>query len=129
MAEAAGRSAGGFDADKARAAWTAVGEGTAAANEQQAREAAAIAGIEAEIRALEAVQGRPRPGPQPLTDLVIAVEAARELTADLSVTYRVAGARWTPVYDAVLDTESRKVELVRRAMVTSAPARTGATCA
>jgi uncharacterized protein (TIGR02231 family) len=125
-AEAAAKDGKGFDLTQARAAWTAVGEGTAQANEALQVELARSADVEAEIKAIELATGRPRPGLLPLVDLAIAVEAPRDLAAVLRVTYRVGGARWTPVYDAALDTVANgpvaKVNLVRRAAVTQ---RTG----
>lgn len=124
-AEAAGKDGAGFDVDRARAAWLAVGEGTAQANEGLIVEQARAADVEAEIRAVEATIGRGRPPALPVVDLAIAVEAEREGAAQFSVTYRVAGARWTAVYDARLDTQANgaaKLELVRRAAVTQ---RTG----
>ncbi len=125
-AEAAAKDGKGFDIAQARAAWAAVGEGTAQANEALQSESTRAADLEAEIRALEAVTGRPRPNAQPLVDLAIAVEAGRDLAAGFKVTYRVGNARWSPVYDAALDTVANspvaKVSLVRRASVTQ---RTG----
>jgi uncharacterized protein (TIGR02231 family) len=124
-AEAAAKGPAGFDVDRARAAWTAVGEATAAANAALQGETTRAAELDAEIRAIEAAIGRPRPGQQPLTDLAVAVEAGRDLTAKLTITYRVAGARWTPLYDAALDTSGAgpaRLSLVRRASVTQ---RTG----
>jgi len=125
-AEAAAKDGKGFDIAQARAAWAAVGEGTAQANEGLQSESTRAADLEAEIRALEAVTGRPRPNAQPLVDLAIAVEAGRDLAAGFKVTYRVGNARWSPVYDAALDTVANgpvaKVSLVRRASVTQ---RTG----
>lgn len=125
-AEAVAKDGKGFDLAQARAAWTAVGEGTAAANEALQVEMARAADLDAEIKAAEMAAGRPRTGLAPLVDLAIAVEAPRDLSASLRVTYRVAGARWTPVYDAALDTVANgpaaKVSLVRRASVTQ---RTG----
>lgn len=125
-AEAAAKDGKGFDLTQARAAWTAVGEGTAAANEALQVETARAADLDTEIKAIELAAGRPRPGLAPVVDLAIAVEASRDLAASLRVTYRVAGARWTPVYDAALDTVANgpvaKVNLVRRAAVTQ---RTG----
>jgi uncharacterized protein (TIGR02231 family) len=61
----------------------------------------------------------------PVIDLAIAVEAGRDIAANLTVTYRVGNARWTPVYDAALDTSGAgvaRVSLVRRASITQ---RTG----
>ncbi|MCX7323930.1 MAG: mucoidy inhibitor MuiA family protein [Hyphomicrobiales bacterium] len=125
-AEAAAKDGKGFDIAQARAAWAAVGEGTAQANEALQSESTRAADLEAEIRALEAVTGRPRPNAQPLVDLAIVVEAGRDLAAGFKVTYRVGNARWSPVYDAALDTVANgpvaKLSLVRRASVTQ---RTG----
>jgi uncharacterized protein (TIGR02231 family) len=120
-AEAAAKEGKGFDLAQARAAWTAVGEGTAQANEALQGEMARAADLDVEIKATEMAAGRPRPGLAPVVDLAIAVEAPRDLSASLRVTYRVGGARWTPVYDAALDTVANgpiaKVNLVRRAAV------------
>ena len=124
-AEAAAKEGKGFDIAQARAAWQAVGEATAAANQALQEEGARAAELEAEIRAVEAAASRPRMGLVPLVDLAVAVEAEREAAAVIRVTYRVSGARWTPVYDARLDTDGAgppRVELVRRAAVTQ---RTG----
>lgn len=124
-AEAAAKEGRGFDIAQARAAWQAVGEATAAANQALQEEGARAAELEAEIRAVEAAASRPRTGLVPLVDLAVAVEAEREAAAVIRVTYRVSGARWSPVYDARLDTDGAgppRVELVRRAAVTQ---RTG----
>ena len=125
-AEASAKDGKGFDIAQARAAWAAVGEGIAAANEAAQAEAVRLADIEAEIRAVEAASGRQRPSLVPVVDVAVSVEAARDMGAAFRVTYRVAGARWAAVYDAQLDTAANgpvaKVNLVRRASVTQ---RTG----
>jgi uncharacterized protein (TIGR02231 family) len=124
-AEAAVKDGKGFDLAQARAAWTAVGEGTAAANEALQVQTARAAEVEARIRAIETAAGRPRPGAAPVVDLAVSVEAASALSAALTVTYRVGSARWTAVYDAALDTAANgpaRINLVRRASVSQ---RTG----
>lgn len=125
-AEASAKEGNGFDIAQARAAWAAVGEGTAAANMAAHEEAARAADIEAEIRAVEAAAGRQRQPSAPVVDVAISVEAARDLGLGLKVTYRVSGARWVAAYDAQLDTAANgpvaKVNLVRRASVSQ---RTG----
>jgi uncharacterized protein (TIGR02231 family) len=80
-----------------------------------------LADLDARINALQQARPRaPRPG-APLRDVAIAVEAATALTGDVTVTYRVAGASWLPVYDARLDTGSKDTKpslaLVRRARI------------
>lgn len=125
-AEAAVKEGKGFDLAQARAAWAAVGEGTAQANESLQIEQQRAADLDAEIKAAELAGGRPRQPPLPMVDLAIAVEADRELSSQLSLSYRVGGARWSAVYDAQLDTQANgaaaKVNLVRRAAITQ---RTG----
>jgi uncharacterized protein (TIGR02231 family) len=120
--EAGAREARGLDLAAARAAWEAVGAATAQANTRRQEAARKADSLEAQIRALEAALGRPRPGLAPLLDLAIAVDAERAMAATISVTYRVQGARWTPLYDAELDTSAAgpaaSLTLVRRANIT-----------
>ncbi|MCU0818824.1 MAG: mucoidy inhibitor MuiA family protein [Beijerinckiaceae bacterium] len=74
--------------------------------------------INEEITALEAAVGQP--GTQnPRRVAAIAVEAPEAIKATLTVSYRVAGASWRPVYDARLDTRGAKpsLELTRRALI------------
>jgi uncharacterized protein (TIGR02231 family) len=75
--------------------------------------------IESEIAALE--RARPqtgRPG-APKRDVAIAVEAPAPVTAEFTVSYRVAGANWTPLYEARLATGSAgakpEISFMRRA--------------
>ncbi len=63
-----------------------------------------IADLDAEIAALEKARPLvPRAG-QPKRDVAIAVEAKAPIAADISVSYRVSGASWLPVYEARLTT-------------------------
>jgi uncharacterized protein (TIGR02231 family) len=74
--------------------------------------------INEEITALEAAVGQP--GTQnPRRVAAITVEAPEAIKATLTVSYRVAGASWRPVYDARLDTRGAKpsLELTRRALI------------
>lgn len=74
--------------------------------------------INEEIAALEAAIGQP--GTQnPRRVAAIAVEAPEAIKATLTVSYRVSGASWRPVYDARLDTRGAKpaLELTRRALI------------
>lgn len=91
---------------------------------------ASIAEIDARIKALEAA----RPAPSiagPLLDVAVDVESPQAGKIRLILNYRVAGARWTPAYDARLDTGGKnpgvkdgkpRLELIRRAQVSQ---RTG----
>ncbi len=87
---------------------------------------AAAAEIDVRIKALEAA----RPAPSiagPTQDVAVDVEAPQAGKIRLILNYRVAGARWTPAYDARLDTGGQnngkpQLELIRRAQVSQ---RTG----
>ncbi|PPD13944.1 MAG: hypothetical protein CTY25_11960 [Methylobacterium sp.] len=71
-----------------------------------------------EIAALEAAIGRPdRQNTRRIA--AIAVEAPEALKATLTISYRVSGAAWRPVYDARLETRGAKpsLELTRRALI------------
>lgn len=115
-----------MDAANWPAAWAAIGEQLAKVNEDIRVFTAQLRDIDGEIAALERARPRPpRPG-APVVDVTIALEAAAAAKATLTVTYRVAGASWRPLYDARLDTGGKgkkpSLELVRRAAVTQ---RTG----
>jgi uncharacterized protein (TIGR02231 family) len=102
-----------------RAAFAAVGEEVASADaairdaERKQRE------LDREIARLE--QDRAQKPPSRL-EVRIELAAAAATKATLRVTYAVRNARWTPLYDARLDTgaKDRKpaLELVRRAEIT-----------
>jgi uncharacterized protein (TIGR02231 family) len=104
-----------------RAAFAAVGEEVASADtairdaERKQRE------LDREIARLE--QDRAQKPPSKL-EVRIELAAAAATKATLRVTYAVRNARWTPLYDARLDTGARDrkaaLELVRRAEITQA---------
>jgi len=104
-----------------RAAFAAVGEEVASADaavrdaERKQRE------LDREIARLE--QDRAQKPPSRM-EVRIELAAAAATKATLRVTYAVRNARWTPLYDARLDTgaKDRKpaLELVRRAEITQA---------
>lgn len=77
-----------------------------------------IADLDAEIAALEKARPlAPRAG-QPKRDVAIAVEAKAPVAADISVSYRVSGASWLPVYEARLTTggsNAAEIAFTRRA--------------
>jgi uncharacterized protein (TIGR02231 family) len=77
-----------------------------------------ITDLDAEVAALEKARPlAPRAG-QPKRDVAIAVEAKAPVAADISVSYRVAGASWLPVYEARLTTGSAnaaEIAFTRRA--------------
>jgi uncharacterized protein (TIGR02231 family) len=105
------------------AAWDAVGAAMAKTGEDLRLARAAGEEIDARLKALEAA--RPTPGPKGATrDVAVDVEAAASGKARLVLTYRLAGARWSPSYEAHLDTGGKDgkpaLSLSRRAIVTQA---------
>ena len=113
-----------LDIEKWPLAWEAIGSGLAKMNERLVALKADALRLGQEIAALERARPpAPRPG-APKRDVMIAVEAGAALKGVLTVTYRVSGAGWQPMYDARLVTtgDKPKLELVRRASVTQ---RTG----
>jgi uncharacterized protein (TIGR02231 family) len=104
-----------------RAAFAAVADEVAAADAAIREAARKQRDIDREIARLE--QDRATKPPSKL-EVKIALAANAPAKATLHVTYTVPNARWTPVYDARLDTgaKDRKpaLELVRRAEITQA---------
>jgi uncharacterized protein (TIGR02231 family) len=104
-------------------AWDAVGAALAKNGEALREARAAGDEIDARIKALEAA--RPAQAPKGAArDVAVDVEAPAGGKFRLAVTYRVAGARWTPAYEAHLTTSGKdgkpQLELKRRAVVTQA---------
>jgi uncharacterized protein (TIGR02231 family) len=104
-----------------KAAWDAIRVGLGDVNEELRTLSARSRELDADIAALERARPQPpRPG-APKRDVAVAVEASAPVKGELRLSYRVAGAGWSPLYDARLDTggEGRKpsLELVRRAQV------------
>ncbi len=110
-----------FEVGQWQTAWEAIGAGLAGVGEEIRLARARGRDLDGQIGALERARPTPaRPG-APKRDVSIALEAASALQGEIRVTYRVAGASWTPLYDARLDTGApdRKpsLDLVRRAQI------------
>lgn len=76
------------------------------------------ADLDAEIAALEKARPHAPRGGQPKRDVAIAVEAQKPVQAELTVSYRVAGASWLPVYEARLSTgAAAEIAFTRRAEI------------
>jgi uncharacterized protein (TIGR02231 family) len=101
-----------------RAAFAAVAEEIAAADRIIRDAKLRQRDIDRELARLEAAM---KADPPRKMEVRIALAAEAAANATLRVTYSVRGARWTPVYDARLDTgaDGRKpaLELVRRAEI------------
>ena len=82
--------------------------------------------IDEDIRLIEISRQAPPAKASPAREVSVALEAGAAGKARLTLTYRIAGAGWRPLYDARLDTggagRAAALELVRRASVTQ---RTG----
>ena len=75
--------------------------------------------LDEQIAALESQQKKPRPKAADRV-LVVAVNAAAAVHAKLSLSYRIGGLGWTPVYDAALKTDDAggpNLILIRRAAI------------
>ncbi|MGZ3359661.1 MAG: mucoidy inhibitor MuiA family protein [Xanthobacteraceae bacterium] len=105
--------------DEWRAAFAAVAEEVASADTAIREAERKQRDIDREIARLEADRATRPPG---RLEVRIDLAAATATRAALRVTYSVRNARWTPLYDARLDTgaKDRKpaLELVRRAEIT-----------
>jgi uncharacterized protein (TIGR02231 family) len=101
-----------------RAAFLAVAEEVAAADEAVRAAERKQRDIDREIERLESERGA---NPPRKLEVRVDLNAASAGPAQLRVTYSVSGARWTPLYDARLDSgaKDRKpaLELVRRAEI------------
>lgn len=77
-----------------------------------------IADLDAEIAALEKARPQALRLGQPKRDVAIAVEAEKPVQAELTVSYRVSGASWLPVYEARLSTgAAAEIAFTRRAEI------------
>jgi uncharacterized protein (TIGR02231 family) len=103
-------------------AWEAVGAALGKVNEDIRGLAARVKELEKEIETLEEAQPDVAEPGQPKQDVVVAVDTKLALEGALTLSYRVNGARWRPLYDARLDTGGKSgkpsLELIRRAQVT-----------
>ena len=114
----------GLPLDQWAAAWETIGEALEKAAVAVVSLQARVEALDLDIAAAEKARPAAPPDGQPRRDVAIALDAPAAAEAALRVTYRVAGARWTPVYDLRLDTggKDRKpaLEVVRRAQVSQA---------
>jgi uncharacterized protein (TIGR02231 family) len=106
-------------------AWDVVGAALAKVGEDLRVARAGVAELDDQIKTLEPT--RPLPSPRgPAQDVTIDIEAPASGKMRLSLNYRIAGASWTPAYDARLETGGQApgqkagkphLELTRRAII------------
>jgi uncharacterized protein (TIGR02231 family) len=111
---------GNLDLDQWTKALDLVGRNLQAVNDELRGLRLEIERIDGEIAALEPPADRLRPVPRDVKrTATLGVEAAGATSLTLTVSYRVSGAGWRPVYDARLETRGAApgLELTRRAMI------------
>ena len=119
----AARPTGGADAAAAvtgahlGAVVTTVGTSAAAARARVREAAVRQRGVDREIDKLKADLARIASERRSSTDVTVTVDADAAGSAPLTVAYRVAGAGWGWVYQARLDTTTRRLELERQGQV------------
>ena len=113
-----GKETRSFEIESWKKAWDLIGNGVQTANDELRTLRIDETRLDEEITVLEAASA-PQQGNQPKRAAAIAVESVGGGKANLTLSYRVRGAAWRPIYDARLDTRSTKptLELVRRAMI------------
>lgn len=94
--------------------WDAIGTALVKVNEELRGLRNKAKDVEADIAALERARPTGARTGAPRHDVAIAVAAATPVAAEFSVSYRVSGASWLPVYEARLSTgsEARPPEMV-----------------
>ncbi len=107
-------------------AWNAVGEGLAKVAEEIQAVQIRLRNVQQEIQTLQASNRGNVSGSQPSRMVRVDVDARGAGKLQMTLTYRVSGARWQPVYDARLESSGKNgtpsLELIRRASITQ---RTG----
>ena len=109
------RQSGELAVEKWNAAWNEVGAGMAAVAEELRAASVKAQELDLEIARLDPARSAVPLGQS--RDITIALHAETATQAVLTISYSVAGASWTPLYDAKLDTSKLTLELVRRAAV------------
>lgn len=119
--EKLGPETGPLPVDRWSAAWAAVGTELAHTAQEMNKAKVELSEIQERIRALETSNRPPDQSGRPTREVVVELEAAQAGRARVAIAYRVAGASWSPLYDARLATpkagERAQMELVRRAQV------------
>jgi uncharacterized protein (TIGR02231 family) len=83
---------------------------------------AQIQDLDAQVRKVRAEINQVRTGQKQTYEVRIPVDAAKATRLSVDLSYQIPGARWTPVYDARLDTKSGGLQMVQYGSVSQ---RTG----
>jgi uncharacterized protein (TIGR02231 family) len=123
LSKSAADSVGGKNADgqmrpdQWEQAWSRLQAGSDQTFKELAAEEVALRGIDEQIRKAEADLRAVRTGARNETHLRIAVDAPKDGLMEVAVQYQIAGASWSPVYDARLATEAGKLTLAQFGIV------------
>ncbi|PKM44598.1 MAG: aspartate ammonia-lyase [Gammaproteobacteria bacterium HGW-Gammaproteobacteria-1] len=113
-------SGGTFAPEKWPAAWQAIGNGMADTNKARVALQKESRSLDEQIKKAEQELNQIRSGRRDSITAAIHVEAAQAGPATFELTYQVPGASWSPVYDARLATEQRRLHLTQAAWVRQA---------
>lgn len=115
-----------LDIEKWTTAWDAVGNALGKINEDIRAARGDLRELDDKIKALENSTRAPDTRTRPLREVTVELEAGSALKGKVTLSYRVAGASWRPVYDARLTTDTKggkaSLDIVRRALISQ---RTG----
>lgn len=100
-----------------RSVWNAVGEDLAQINEAIRQQSVKLRAIDKEIARLTAERNRPLTATNQQMEVRVALTASDAAKGAVTVSYKVNAARWTPLYDARLDTQKNELEIVRQAEI------------
>lgn len=103
--------------EKWPAAWQAIGSGMAETNKARHALMQQLREIEVKISKTEQELNQIRSGRRDSISALINLESERAQRVQLSISYQVPGASWSPVYDAQLHTEQARLELGQAAYV------------
>lgn len=94
-----------------------ISSGAAAARAKIRAATIAIRDLDAEIEATKAELGKVATDRKNTTEVRAVIEANAQVTVPVSLEYRVADAGWEWLYEARLDTQSKKLSLGRQAAI------------
>ena len=117
-----GREDKTLDLGQWQSAFDMIGSAMARTGDELRSAKAKAKELDDEIAGLTSNRGRPAGKSAASRNVVVEIEAATAATAKFTLSYRVAGAGWSAVYDARLDSQKPALEWVRRAAVSQ---RTG----
>lgn len=97
--------------DQWEQAWTRLQSGSDQTLKDLAAQDISLRGLDEQIRKAEADLRAVKTGIRTEAELRIAVESPKDGSMEVAIQYQIAGASWSPVYDARLSTESGKLTL------------------